>query len=563
MSTVRAPGTTVRPPAERLDALVASSEHARTQGAYSEGRRLAERAADLAAALGDDARLAHALRLVCNQAVRLGDHEAAARAGRRAVAVSERTGDVAGHVDGLNLLALTYLELGLFDEALTAMETAMAAVVTLDDHELRSGTFNRAGTVRSSLGDFTAAAEMFDRAEVELRAAGVRATPETEFCLLTNTTDLVIQNAHGGGAVPVADLWAGVDRAARALALAEASGNPYRVAMSHLNAGALLVHLDDAAAEDRFAAAVRISREHGYRSLELGVLEARAVGAQRRQDHRAALAVLAEVVALAEETHESSIALRAHRMASVSWEEVGDFRRALESYRRYHELEAAARVQTAEVRARLLGVGEELHQLRHEAAELERHALQDALTGLGNRRHFDAAVPGLLAAAAPGEQLCVALLDLDHFKAVNDTFGHSTGDVVLQALGALLRESVRCGDVLVRLGGEEFAVVSVLPEPALAAQLAEVCRARVEAHDWDAVASGLRVTASIGVVTADAPLRGTVGDLVATADRLLYAAKAAGRNRVHALALGEQVPQPERRVPGHLGDGAGDDVQLP
>nr|WP_276610824.1 GGDEF domain-containing protein [Kineococcus siccus] len=461
------------------------------------------------------------------------------------------------------MLALTYLELGLFEEALTAIEQALATVATLEDHELRSGTFNRAGSVRSTLGDVAAAAAMFDRAEAELRALGTAAAPETEFCFLTNTTDLVIQSAARGDDVPVDELWAGVARARRALELAESSGNPYRVALSHLNAGCVLAHLDGEAAEASFTAAVDLSRAHGYRSLELGVLEARAQDAQRRGDHRGALTLLDEVVALAEETHESSVALAAHRTASASWEALGDFRRALDSYRRYHELEARARTQTAEVRARLLGVGEELHQLRHEAAELERRVLEDALTGIGNRRLFDEVVPGLLAAARPGDQLCVALLDVDHFKAVNDTFGHATGDVVLRTLGRLLRESVRRDDVLVRLGGEEFAVVCVLPEPGLAEQLAETCRARIEAHDWTEVAAGLRVTASVGVVTADAPLRAGVDDLVASADGLLYAAKAAGRNRVHALALGQDLAQAERRVPGQLLDRARDDVQLP
>jgi len=563
--TVRAPQTTGREPAQELAALVADSERARTQGRYQEGRALAERAVVLAEEVGDDARLALALRLSCNQSVRLGDYEAAARAGRRAVAVAELVGDVAGCVDALNLLALTYTDLGLYDEGLTAIEQALAAVVTLDDHELRCGTFNRAGTVRAALGDYAAAAAMFAGAEAELRTAGELASAETEFCLLTNTADLVIQSAAGGVDVPVPELRAGLERAHRALALAEASGNPYRVALSHLNAGALLVHLEDAgeAAEDRFAAAARIIAEHGYRSLELGVLEARAVGAQRRGEHRTALDRLTEVVTLAEETQESSIALRAHRMASVSWEEVGDFREALASYRRYHALEATARTQTAEVRARLLGVGEELHQLRHEAAELGRRVEEDALTGLGNRRRFDAAVPELFAAAADGEELCVALLDLDHFKHVNDTFGHSTGDAVLQALGGLLRQSVRHDDVLVRLGGEEFALVCVLPEPGLAPRLAEACRARIEAHDWASLADGLAVTASIGVVTAAAPLRGSVADLLATADRLLYEAKAAGRNRVRSSALGQELPQPERRVAGDPLDGVRDDVELP
>jgi diguanylate cyclase (GGDEF)-like protein len=184
----------------------------------------------------------------------------------------------------------------------------------------------------------------------------------------------------------------------------------------------------------------------------------------------------------------------------------------------------------------------EIERLR---AELEQQAIRDALTGLFNRRYLDEMLVRELARAAREEYpVSIALLDVDHFKSVNDTFGHAAGDRMLVAIGGLLTGGVRAGDVACRYGGEELLVV--LPNAgrdiaaARAEQWREMCAdLRVsagpedipgeETHDEDR--RDISVTLSIGVATF--PGDGTdAATLLAAADRALYAAKAGGRNRV-------------------------------
>ncbi|WP_432510127.1 GGDEF domain-containing protein [Kineococcus sp. SYSU DK001] len=535
--------------------LLLRSERARTRGDYREGRRLARRVVALAGGSGDDAALAQALRLVCNQSLRLGDLEESARSGGDAFAVAERLGDVAGQVETLNLLAFAYLNLALFDEALQSVERSVERVVTLDDPDLRSATFNRAGTVRSAMGDFDEARDLFARAADELGSGDV--SGETRFCLLTNTADLAVQRAHSGHAVAPEDLRHGVELSRQALALAEEAQNPYRQAMSLLNSGTLSAYLDEPDVATRaLEASMRLSRDHGYRGLELGVLEAFAVDALRRDAFAEALSRFGDVVRLAGELTDATVLVRAHQLTARCHEELGDFRSALASYRCFHELETRQRTQTAQVRARLLGQTVELQQLRSQAAALGRQAHEDPLTGLDNRRSFDARLPELLAGLGERDRVCVALLDVDHFKAVNDTFGHALGDEVLRRLATLMREEVRRRDVLARIGGEEFALVCVLRAPERVEHLDEGLQLRldrlrrsVSGYDWDAVADGLRVTLSIGAVLARASSGPVAEDLLAQADRLLYAAKAAGRDRVLARPFSARPGRPPASAP--------------
>lgn len=164
-------------------------------------------------------------------------------------------------------------------------------------------------------------------------------------------------------------------------------------------------------------------------------------------------------------------------------------------------------------------------------AELARAAATDPLTGLANRRVFDAALDRMLASGGPG---CVAIFDLDHFKAVNDRFGHEGGDRVLRAFAAVARAAVRDGDVVARLGGEEFGVL--LPGTARE-QASVVCeRLRVAAAEAPVLLPGglARVTASAGL--AEGAPGVTASDLMRAADEALYRAKTGGRDRLSLAA---------------------------
>ncbi len=170
-------------------------------------------------------------------------------------------------------------------------------------------------------------------------------------------------------------------------------------------------------------------------------------------------------------------------------------------------------------------------QLGRVLAASEHEARTDRLTGLANRRAWDEDLGReLTRQRRHGWALSVVMIDLDHFKRLNDTHGHAAGDVALAGVAAVLRAGVRQADVLARLGGEEFGLILPGCAAAEAVTIAEALRRRVEeaARDWPTP-----VTVSVGV--AGLPEHATTGDdLVRAADAALYAAKRSGRNRVAA-----------------------------
>jgi diguanylate cyclase (GGDEF)-like protein len=167
-------------------------------------------------------------------------------------------------------------------------------------------------------------------------------------------------------------------------------------------------------------------------------------------------------------------------------------------------------------------------------AEVARLASSDALTGLANRRQLAFALGREVARTLrTKEPLSVALIDIDHFKKINDTFGHVVGDVVLREVAAVLAGTVRDVDLVARYGGEEFAIL--LPDCASAGALAVVERVRSAVASMGSVA---KVTVSAGIATAVG--EGTDGDaLIAAADQALYESKRTGRDRA-TLASGNQ-----------------------
>ena len=180
-----------------------------------------------------------------------------------------------------------------------------------------------------------------------------------------------------------------------------------------------------------------------------------------------------------------------------------------------------------------------LEQLQRKSELLELQSREDALTGLANRRHFDERIVAeLVQIQRHGGVLSLALLDVDHFKRINDTGGHAIGDAVLAELGRRLQGHFRGGDLVARIGGEEFAVL--MPQAALRDALAKLEAIRAELAAT-ALLPGWRATFSAGVVQWQA---GENRDaLLRRADGLLYQAKRSGRNRV--LAEDSAEPQAE------------------
>ena len=165
-------------------------------------------------------------------------------------------------------------------------------------------------------------------------------------------------------------------------------------------------------------------------------------------------------------------------------------------------------------------------------AQLKDQAQRDALTGVFNRRYMVEALERELAQAQrQGLPLSLMLMDIDHFKRVNDTHGHQVGDEVLRGAAAMLTGHVRTGDVVCRYGGEEFLLLLPGMPEAQAVERAERCRRELSERAILVGEAEVRVTLSIGVATF--PVHGDSGDdLIECADRALYDAKRQGRDRV-------------------------------
>ena len=257
-----------------------------------------------------------------------------------------------------------------------------------------------------------------------------------------------------------------------------------------------------------------------------------------------------------------------HRVLADACEQAGDPQAALDSLRRAHALyeqlvgrSARARFTALEFSHKLSTVQHERdaaldfgrsadHDRRHLAelntalqsqiattellhAKLREQALRDPLTGLHNRRYLFATAPGLLELARrQGSPLCVVLIDLDHFKLLNDTYGHDAGDIVLQRFSTLLTQVLRKSDVVVRHGGEEF--VAVMPD--IDSEGAEIMLCRLlEAFHAERTEVGRRrlPRGSFSAGVALFPRHGhTLEQLLSRADRGLYAAKNHGRARI-------------------------------
>jgi two-component system, cell cycle response regulator len=254
-----------------------------------------------------------------------------------------------------------------------------------------------------------------------------------------------------------------------------------------------------------------------------------------------AVAFLDRGVAEAEAPGHTDNLAQLHETIAALLAERGEWRQAYEHVRHALEMVHAERSTGDAPPAIPEQLRQEVDRLRREHAEAREQAIRDGLTASYNRRYLDQRLVALVQQqGSVADGLAVALVDLDWFKKVNDTFGHQTGDQVLQRVVELLQDGLPDNGFCARYGGEEFVLVLPGLDAAEAVAVAEAARSKIEHYAWNTIAAGLRVTVSIGLAYEPPSQSGAAPQAqLRHADGLLYAAKRSGRNAVAYHQNGE------------------------
>lgn len=521
--------------------------------------------------------------------IRQHDYPSLHELSERSLALSSEVGNDGeqyrhGMAAALSLLAYHSAMAGLSEAALSQASQALALLGSLEPSIILGDIYDAMGWARLFRGDFAEAIAVLTEAQ---RIAEVMGDRGAQAYALDTMASVYAVSGHPHDAL---------DGHLRALAIQQELGDGLSVALVRNNVAYAYLELKefDAALASAEASLAYIS-ENGYEHIEMAVhdtlatvllarneLEAALAHAQRglelarsRGSHRDetdslitlgrivmrqgryadALGLMEQALTLAERHGRSVEEWRCHEFLATIHEELGDPVAALAEHRRYHELERACINGESETRLSNMQVeflleaarkDAEIHRLRSLALEqevgesrvtqvrLEAQASLDPLTGLYNRRHISVLAEELQAAVARNEPACLAMFDIDHFKEVNDVYGHFAGDRVLISLARQLRRNSRATDVPLRYGGDEFVVLLIGMDGAAGAETAERLRATVARSTVRSDGLDIGITISVGV--ACVPRGGIdLSTLIARADRALYTAKETGRDRVVSL----------------------------
>lgn len=345
------------------------------------------------------------------------------------------------------------------------------------------------------------------------------------------------------------------EHADQALEIVRASAQPQVADDVLCRLGTCLIdcdHLDAARAVlgDAHSQAIR----HGNALLKLRADAGLAEVQWAARDHAGALALGTQVLASAIALRDDEVRLRAHRLLYQLHKEQSDTAAALRHLEQSQELQAARADMMRSIQARLtrLRIGQE----RSRAASVRRApardpwaatsmmasldsgrtshelaAIQDPITGLGNRRHVERELPRLLALTDRHKStLSIALVEIDQLRSVTERFGRPVRDAVLKTLAELMQTHTRMADLIGRTGPDEFVLVMCDASRDGAREACERLRLAVQNHAWEAVAASLVVTTSIGLCELGGKLN--AAQLLARADRARYFARSRGGNRI-------------------------------
>ncbi len=523
---------------------------------------LLQQAVSLMRSLGDRAGEAEALN---QQGLRLamGGH------GERAIALYAQVralraalGDRGGEAAVVLNIAIQHRHNGDLAAALACGHESLELAHQAADARLQAYALTHLGLVLALLDEPAAAEQHLAHSLALVRGTTDRAHEST---VLVSLSQLKQRAGDAAAAQALAE---------QALGLARGTGNLGDMVDALVAlAQALQARGEHAAAVAPLHEATLLAQQRGDLGLAAEVLLAQAETPRALGRPLEALALLAQAHQQAEAAGALQLCALAHEGLSLAHEAAGDLAAALRHQRAFQACERRLRNQPAQRRlrqflqqqelasaendaqaerqrsAQLLQALDEarraeqsrsqlLAELQAQAELLQQLAREDGLTGVANRRWLDLQLQRETERAQRfGHALAVAMVDVDHFKAVNDRLSHGVGDAVLRTLATLLRRSCRASDVVGRYGGEEFMLIFVESAPAQALEACEKLRERVAAHVWSQVHPALQgLSVSIGVAgfaAGEALAAGAPAEsLVERADRALYRAKNGGRNRV-------------------------------
>lgn len=526
--------TAAAPASAPLVLAQAALEEGRVQLACERAQAIAERARGVDGLLEAQALacLAHCERV----ASRL---RRASGAARRAAQLFEQLGDEAGEADALITLAHASVLLGRSDEA---VEAALLAVRLADTRAPQRQTMlahNCLGLAYSWSGDH-------DRADAALEKAvdaARRCAPEVSVYqprlnqVWVEASRLLDERYQTGTMASVERMGALMHECTQL----EQAGQGYAVlpglkpmarTISLASTALLTVWRGEHEAAARAVQAARESLADTVTWLDAFVRWCAAELSWARGDYATAEVQFTEMRELALSVEHEQLACRAHLLLAQLFELQGRHGEAHAEQRALRR--RTRRVAADSLRSReslvhwQLGARQSEHRLRQAlvaSKQFERWSLEDALTGIANRRHFEQTLSELLQASlAAGRPLAVAMVDVDRFKAVNDRFTHQVGDRVLKTIAAILASYVRGHDLPARWAGDEFVILFDDASVAEARKVCERIQLAVAAFEWESVAAGLRMSVSIGV--SDARAGDTPEQMVHRADQSMYEAKA-------------------------------------
>jgi diguanylate cyclase (GGDEF)-like protein len=474
--------------------------------------------------------------------------EQALGSSRAAIDEAQRLADRSAEAEALCSMSSACIDMGRGRESFNAAAQALTLAHACHDKQFEARALRLLSNFAVDSGDAAEARQMLTQSLACAEQAG---SADDQFWALNNLSSLQSEEAARLAERKQAEqLQSAVDALLvtvdRAMAVSLQTGHWLQQAFAISNrANAYIVLKDVQRARELVNQYASLARQHGFTRL-LGYAHLDEALLLRIEGHTE------QGIALLNSPRHREIALNYDDLALSTEEELaqmnkqqGHFEQAL------HHMEVILNMQQtrlnlraerqiqalmAKIDVQQARADAEQSALRARSLELERDLLHrtsrlDTLTGVGNRRAADELLAARLASAHLGsERLFVAFVDVDHFKQVNDNFGHAVGDQVLLTLGDLMRGFLRNRDEVFRYGGEEFVLLISDDQASAGQDACERLRVLIERHDWSRVAPQLHVTASFGVASWQGEV--AANDLLARADAAMYRAKREGRNRV-------------------------------